>query len=77
MALHGGEHPEKFVERVMVVEVVEQRLRGYPRAPEDERASHEFGIGLHRTVIERQHSENSRVSEWSVNAGLGAGRAQG
>ena len=51
----------------MVVEVVEQRLRRHTGAPENERASHEFGIGLHRTVIERQHVGNRKVCELGVN----------
>ncbi len=37
-----------------------------------ERASHEFGIGLHRTVIERQHKMNFMASESSVNDSLPA-----
>lgn len=54
----------------MVVEVIEQSLSRHPRAPENERAPHEFGVRMDRTVIERQHNGKGMASELAVNDGI-------
>ena len=58
----------------MVVEVIEQRLSRHPRAPEHERAAHEFGVGMDGTMIESQHNGKCMASELAVNDGVRVAR---
>lgn len=71
--LHGiastdrWKHLDELFERETIVEVIEQSLRGNAGALEYESAAHEFGIRMHRAVIESEHGNQVKRSGRQVN----------
>jgi hypothetical protein len=65
--MYGWEHDEELVDGIAVVQVIKKRLSRNPRSTEDESAAHEFGVGMDRAVIERQHRAIIKVERRVVN----------
>jgi hypothetical protein len=58
LGVDRGEHLEKLVEAVTVVEVIEQGLRRDPAGAEDERAPHHGGVGAYGALIQFDHDSS-------------------
>jgi len=53
--VHRWEHLDELFKGKAIFQVVEQSLGRNAGAFEHESATHEFGIGVYRAVIERKH----------------------
>jgi hypothetical protein len=50
---YGGKSFEKFINRISNLEMFDERLHGDPRAAENGRSTHDFGIAAYDRLLHR------------------------